>query len=152
MADPLPPNAKPLSGVEVRKMYAGKSVIWGYKHGAYFASNGKATSVYTNWHNDVNPRQKWTGYTTGTWSTNGNEMCWRYSGYDLVDKKAWSGGINCWKWYRAGSRYYVFPSKEPKGMRPRGANDYHTNELSKIRNGDRISVWFNEYKSKAKTK
>lgn len=150
MADPLPKNAKPLSSAEVREIYSGKSVMWGYRHGAYFAGNGKAISVYTNWHNDANPTQKWTGYTTGTWSTSNNQMCWRYSGFDLNDMKPFSGSQLCWKWYRAGSKFYVIQTKKPAGMRASGANDYGTNEISKLRNGDRISVWLNEYKSKAK--
>ena len=150
VADTLPKNAIPLSSAEVRAIYAGKSVIWRHKSGAYFASNGKVISVYTNWHNDINPSQKWTGYTTGTWSASGNQMCWRYGGYDLTENKAWSGGLECWKWSRSGSKYYTIPSKKPPGTYPAGANDYYTGERSKIRSGDRITPWFNEYKSKAK--
>jgi hypothetical protein len=118
IADPLPKNAKPLTGAEVRELYSGRSIIWGRKQGAYFASNGRVISVYTNWHNDINPSKKWTGYTTGTWSVAANQICWRYSGFDLIDKKSWSGGFECWKWYRANSQYWSFHVKKPRGKRP----------------------------------
>ena len=76
-------------------------------------------------------------------------MCIRYSGYDLVDKKPFPADMMCWKWYRSGSTYYTIQSKMERGKRPYGPNDYYTKEVTKLRSGDRISVWFNEYKNKA---
>lgn len=150
-ADPLPTDAKPLPSAEVRKIYAGKSIIWGYRHGAYFASNGTAISVYTNWHSDTKPREKWTGYTTGTWSVKGNQMCWYYGGVSLQDRKAWGGKSECWKWYRSDSRYFSFHARKPEGKRPATADEYDPNELRRFRSGDRIRVWFNAYKKQAST-
>lgn len=150
-ADTLPKNAVPLSSAEVSAIYSGKSIIWrGGKNGAYLASSGKAIGVYTDWHDDIKPNEKWTGYWAGTWSTRGNQMCIRYSGYDLVDKKPFPADMMCWKWYRAGSAYYTIQSKMERGKRPSGPNDYYTKEATKLRSGDRISTWFNQYKSKAK--
>ena len=143
-AEPLPSGATPLQGTELRKMYAGNSVIWKNRDAAYFASNGKVKVVFTN-DKDKSKPYYWSGYANGSWYVKGNRICWNVSGVGMnTSTKALEpikGHVDCWQWYKVGSTYYTRFSEAPT---------FNTKAISRFHSGDKVSVWYEEYRAKFK--
>lgn len=151
VAGQLPNGAVPLQSAELRKIYSGKSIIWGNRDGAYFAAIGQVEMVFSNYNDG---KDRWTGYGVGSWSVKGNRLCWNVSG---AGKSVTTGTVEpfknhvaCWDWYKVGPQYYTRWSQL---WRPSSANrnsEYYTQEVSRLRTGNTISGWYAEYRAKVK--
>lgn len=143
-AEPVPSGARPVEGAELRKIYAGRSMVWSHKDAAYFAPSGKVKTVFTN-DTDSSTPDRWTGYASGSWSVKGNRVCWNVSGMGMnMRTKAVEpirANTACWEWYKAGKTYYTRWSHGPK---------FNTTAISRFRSGDRVSGWYEEYRAKFK--
>ena len=147
LAEPLPSAAVPLRAAELRKIYSGKTIIWSNRDAAYFAPNGKVKVVFTN-DNGGDGRTRYTGYSSGSWSVTDNHICWNVSGtaFDTSTKviDAFSNNVWCWDWYKSGSKYYTRHRNNGR------VSTFNTQAIGRLHDGDRVSVWFDEYKVKFK--
>lgn len=150
VAGQLPKGAVPVESAELRKIYSGKSAVWGNRDGAYFASNGKVKMVFTNYNDG---KDRWTGYGSGSWSVRGNSVCWNVSGAGMgastKSVEPYSNHVACWEWYKVGSKYFSRWSQKWRSGK-NSSSGYSASELSKFRGGDEVSGWYAEYRAKLK--
>jgi hypothetical protein len=139
LAGKLPKNAVELTAEEVKALYSDHS-IKRKDSSAYFAPDGTMKAVYGKKLAD--------GFYSGTWKVEGNEFCFFDSGYDLKSKKDFKDETNCYKWWKAGDKYWNLYSVRWDGKKP-GKNDYNTTEKVFIVPGDIVGDQFDKLKKQA---
>lgn len=140
IADTLPKNAKPLSGAEVRSLFANHTK----KGGPDSCTDGDTSTV--KWFSDGRMR----GISTvpahgldsiwwGTWSVKGNKLCAKTT-LRYVRTGKTKSEYRCFDYYRAGGDIYGFMSYCP--TRAYGSNDYW--KVSKPVSGDLTSPAYDQ--------
>jgi hypothetical protein len=136
-ADPLPPDARPVSGKSLAKIYAGRTAEWSESK-AYFAPDGSLKGIHTG------------GGTTlfwGKWTVKGNEVCMQNSYRNLQTGKTGSGLRDCWAWWQAadGTLWQLWTVRYDNSKPPK--DDYYTGEEKKLKKGDLVSKKFDRLNS-----
>ncbi|MCF1709102.1 DUF995 domain-containing protein [Tabrizicola sp. J26] len=136
-ADPLPPNAKPLSSKQIEKLYSGNSAVWD-RSMVYFAPDKTTKGVFGK-----PPSATY----TGKWKITKNKLCMTNSPVNIktgeASKKTYT---DCWTFFTDGDR--VLTSYYNDFEEGRGPNDdYSEGELSNLRKGDVVSKTFAKYRS-----
>jgi Protein of unknown function (DUF995) len=131
----LPKAAVPLTAEETKALFSGSTINWGDAQ-AYWAPDGTSIGYYH--------KGKVKSFAEGTWTVNGNEMCYDNGWRDADKTKPVFNDNRCAKYYKVKKVIWTENTKdEDKWM-----GDIWTGINKKLKKGDLVSAKATALKAK----
>jgi hypothetical protein len=130
----LPKGAVPLSAEEVKAIYVGKTIDWKPAK-AYWSADGTTIGYY--------PVKGDEAFAEGTWSVNGNELCYENTWHGK-DKTKPFNEKRCSKYYKVKKVIWTENTKDDDKWQ----GDIWTGVEKKLKKGDSVSKKALELKAK----